>query len=117
MGGGGFLPSADGDRRRHSVPDDQLRDSVEAAVASLAGWLPVGWAFAAGMVASVNPCGFLMLPTYISYHLGTQEEGYYEQPVAKRGLQGARPWGSWRRPGSWSSWPSVGLSSPPADSG
>lgn len=63
-----------------------LRDSVEASVASLAGWLPVGWAFAAGMVASVNPCGFLMLPTYISYHLGTQEEGYYEQPVAKRGL-------------------------------
>jgi cytochrome c biogenesis protein CcdA len=63
-----------------------LRDSVEASVASVAGLLPVGWAFAAGMVASVNPCGFLMLPTYISYHLGTQEEGYYEQPVAKRGL-------------------------------
>lgn len=63
-----------------------LRDGVEAAVASVAGWLPVGWAFAAGMVASVNPCGFLMLPTYISYHLGTQEEGYYEQPVARRAL-------------------------------
>jgi len=63
-----------------------LRDGVEAAVANVASWLPVGWAFAAGMVASVNPCGFLMLPTYISYHLGTQEEGYYEQPVAKRGL-------------------------------
>jgi len=63
-----------------------LRDGVEAAVANVAGWLPVGWAFAAGMVASVNPCGFLMLPTYISYHLGTQEEGYYDQPVAKRGL-------------------------------
>jgi cytochrome c biogenesis protein CcdA len=63
-----------------------LRDSVEASVASLAGLLPVGWAFAAGMVASVNPCGFLMLPTYISYHLGTQEKGYYDQPVVKRGL-------------------------------
>ena len=44
-----------------------LRDGVEAAVANVAGFLPVGWAFAAGMVASVNPCGFLMLPTYISY--------------------------------------------------
>jgi cytochrome c biogenesis protein CcdA len=64
-----------------------LRDGVEAAVASLAGWLPVGYAFAAGMVASVNPCGFLMLPTYISYHLGTQEEGYYEQPIARRLLK------------------------------
>ena len=61
-----------------------LRDGVEAAVAGLAGWLPVGYAFAAGMVASVNPCGFLMLPTYIAYHLGTQEEGYYEQPAARR---------------------------------
>jgi cytochrome c biogenesis protein CcdA len=39
------------------------------------------------MVASVNPCGFLMLPTYISYHLGTQEVGYYEQPAATRALK------------------------------
>jgi len=61
-----------------------LRDGVEAAVGDLAGWLPVGYAFAAGMVASVNPCGFLMLPTYVAYHLGTQEEGYYAQPVARR---------------------------------
>jgi cytochrome c biogenesis protein CcdA len=64
-----------------------LRDGVEAAVANLAGWLPVGYAFAAGMVASVNPCGFLMLPTYISYHLGTQEEAYYDQPAPKRALK------------------------------
>jgi len=64
-----------------------LRDGVEAAVASVAGWLPVGYAFAAGMVASVNPCGFLMLPTYISYHLGTQEDGYYNQPAPKRALK------------------------------
>jgi cytochrome c biogenesis protein CcdA len=64
-----------------------LRDGVEAAVASVAGWLPVGYAFAAGMVASVNPCGFLMLPTYISYHLGTQEEGYYERPARQRVLK------------------------------
>ncbi len=64
-----------------------LRDGVEAAVASVAGWLPVGYAFAAGMVASVNPCGFLMLPTYVSYHLGTREEGYYAQPAANRALK------------------------------
>jgi cytochrome c biogenesis protein CcdA len=64
-----------------------LRDGVEAAVAGIAGWLPVGYAFAAGMVASVNPCGFLMLPTYLSYHLGTQEEGYYDQPAGRRLLK------------------------------
>jgi cytochrome c biogenesis protein CcdA len=56
-------------------------------VASVAGWLPVGYAFAAGMVASVNPCGFLMLPTYVSYHLGTREQGYYAQPAASRALK------------------------------
>lgn len=64
-----------------------LRDGAEAAVASLAGLLPVGYAFAAGMVASVNPCGFLMLPSYISYNLGTEEDGYYDQPAAKRALK------------------------------
>jgi cytochrome c biogenesis protein CcdA len=64
-----------------------LRDGAEAAVASLAGLLPVGYAFGAGMVASVNPCGFLMLPSYISYHLGTEEEGYYERPALKRATQ------------------------------
>jgi cytochrome c biogenesis protein CcdA len=64
-----------------------LRDGVEAAVASVAAWLPVGYAFAAGMVASVNPCGFLMLPTYISYQLGTQAEVYHRQPVLRRAGQ------------------------------
>lgn len=64
-----------------------LRDGAEAAVAGVAGWLPVGYAFAAGMVASVNPCGFLMLPTYIAYHLGTREEGYYDQPALTRALK------------------------------
>jgi cytochrome c biogenesis protein CcdA len=54
-----------------------IRDSIEAAVASVAGLLPVGFAFAAGMVASANPCGFFMLPAYISYHLGTEEDGFY----------------------------------------
>lgn len=46
-----------------------IRTSAESAIAGFAGGLPFGWAFAAGMVASVNPCGFLMLPAYLSYHL------------------------------------------------
>jgi cytochrome c biogenesis protein CcdA len=61
-----------------------VRDSAEAAVANLAGLLPVGFAFAAGMVASVNPCGFFMLPAYISYHLGAEETGFYQQSAARR---------------------------------
>jgi cytochrome c-type biogenesis protein len=61
-----------------------LRDGAEAAMSSFANLLPVGYAFAAGMVASVNPCGFFMLPSYISYHLGTEEVGFYEAHVANR---------------------------------
>lgn len=61
-----------------------IKTSAETAVAGVAALLPVGWAFAAGMVASVNPCGFLLLPAYLSYHLGTEEEGFYEQTAIKR---------------------------------
>ena len=32
-------------------------------------------AFSAGMVATLNPCGFAMLPAYLSYFMGLQEEG------------------------------------------
>ena len=34
----------------------------------------LGYAFAAGMVASVNPCGFAMLPAYLGLYLGTNEK-------------------------------------------
>lgn len=35
---------------------------------------PLALAFASGMVAAVNPCGFAMLPAYVSFFLGTEEE-------------------------------------------
>ena len=35
---------------------------------------PLGFAFAAGMVATVNPCGFAMLPAYLGLYLGTSEK-------------------------------------------
>lgn len=31
---------------------------------------PLGFAFSAGMVAAVNPCGFAMLPAYLGIYLG-----------------------------------------------
>ncbi len=34
----------------------------------------LAYAFSAGMVATVNPCGFAMLPAYISYYLATEDE-------------------------------------------
>ncbi len=35
--------------------------------------LPFGFAFAAGMVSTVNPCGFMMLPAYLGLYVGTQD--------------------------------------------
>ena len=49
--------------------------SPEQYATSIAGLLPFGYAFGAGLVASVNPCGFLMLPAYVGYHLGLDEAG------------------------------------------
>ncbi len=64
-----------------------FRYGIQASVVQLTQLLPVGYAFAAGMVASVNPCGFFMLPSYITYHLGTDEPGFYESPGWLRALK------------------------------
>lgn len=40
---------------------------------SLARFLPFGYAFAAGMVTTLSPCGIAMLPAYISLYLGAEE--------------------------------------------
>src|SRR5262245_38928360 len=54
---------------------------VESASARLSGLFlafgtkaPLGYAFVAGMVASVNPCGFVLLPAYLGYYLGDGRE-------------------------------------------
>lgn len=53
----------------------ELFSAFETSVAWFARLLPFGYAFGAGMVAAVNPCGFLMLPAFGSYYLQTQEGG------------------------------------------
>jgi cytochrome c biogenesis protein CcdA len=63
------------------------RDSIAAAAAGAADLLPFGWAFAAGMIASVNPCGFFMLPAYISYQLGTGDTVFDAASPLRRGLR------------------------------
>ncbi len=39
----------------------------------LGALLPVGYAFGAGMVAAVNPCGLALLPAYLALYLGGRE--------------------------------------------
>jgi len=35
--------------------------------------LPVSFAFAAGMIATVNPCGFIMLPSFAAFYFATEQ--------------------------------------------
>lgn len=44
---------------------------------------PLAVAFAAGLVATVNPCGFAMLPAYLSYFMGI-DTGQQTRPEAVR---------------------------------
>jgi cytochrome c-type biogenesis protein len=62
-----------------------FRDGIEAGVVDLALLLPVGYAFAAGMVASVNPCGVMMLTSYAFYQMRGEGAG---STVARRVLWG-----------------------------
>ena len=72
--------------------------------ASLVIDAPLGLAFAPGMVATVNPCGFAMLPAYLGYFLGLEGQGQgrpgEREPVARRRLCRWRPASS-----SCSAWP------------
>lgn len=36
---------------------------------------PLAYAFALGMVALINPCGFALLPAYLGFFLGLEEDG------------------------------------------
>ena len=54
------------------VADNQ--GGIETAVANLTSLLPVGFAFSAGMVASVNPCGVVMLTSFAFQRLGDAKE-------------------------------------------
>lgn len=44
---------------------------------------PFALAFAAGLVASVNPCGFAMLPAYLSFLIGTGDDDSRPAAVAR----------------------------------
>ena len=46
---------------------------------------PLGFAFAAGMVAAVNPCGFAMLPAYLGLYLGSGDTDGQAHPLRHMG--------------------------------
>lgn len=46
---------------------------------AMVDYLPVGYSFGAGMMSTVNPCGFAMLPVYLSLYMGAQETEFYQR--------------------------------------
>lgn len=47
--------------------------ALQGGVSALASYLPLGYAFSAGMVATVNPCGILLLPSLVAYYLSNNQ--------------------------------------------
>ena len=54
-----------------SVTLTTLASQATASLEALGATLPLGFAFGLGMAAAVNPCGFALLPTYLTLYLGT----------------------------------------------
>ncbi|MCI0550198.1 MAG: cytochrome c biogenesis protein CcdA [Anaerolineae bacterium] len=48
----------------------------------------LAFAFTAGMLATLNPCGWAMLPTFVSYYLGSREAGYEQRTFTNRAAEG-----------------------------
>lgn len=44
--------------------------TISGGILALGAKLPFGYAIVAGMVAAVNPCGFVLLPAYLGLYLG-----------------------------------------------
>ena len=69
-----------------AVVDNALRVSGGASqqLEDLSSLLPLGFAFGAGLVASVNPCGFAMLPAYLALYMGSTAETEQQANVFAR---------------------------------
>ena len=69
-----------------AVVDNALKVSGGASqqLEDLSGLLPLGFAFGAGLVASVNPCGFAMLPAYLALYMGSTTDTEQQTNVVAR---------------------------------
>lgn len=50
--------------------------------------LNLAFAFTAGMLATINPCGWAMLPSFIAYYLGVEEIDFGERSFTQRAREG-----------------------------
>ena len=72
---GGLLLGEDGSTGGINSIVERLSGSSTSGLGDLGSLAPLGFAFAAGMAATVNPCGFAMLPAYIGLYMGSGEQG------------------------------------------
>ncbi len=82
---GAFLTESGTSAVAHSI------EAVAAAsgnvLGNLATALPLGYAFGAGMVAAVNPCGFALLPAYLGLYLGAGDASGRPRPRQRSFVQ------------------------------
>ncbi len=76
--------------RRRSTWAPSTRPSCATLIADNLGTVvvidaPLALAFASGMVAAVNPCGFAMLPAYVTFFLGHEGDGRRPRRVRRSG--------------------------------
>lgn len=57
------------------VAVESLSARMSGALLALGTKTPFGYGFVAGMVAAVNPCGFVLLPAYLGLYLGNDQRG------------------------------------------
>jgi len=65
----------------------EIQEFALAWMEALVNILPVGYAFGAGMISTVNPCGFAMLPAYLAFYLGAGDAGFYERSATWRAFK------------------------------
>ncbi len=69
---------------------ESVSSGAGTLLGSLAAALPLGYAFGAGMVAAVNPCGFALLPAYMAMYLGERAGDGSRSSLAVRLARAAR---------------------------
>src|SRR5690606_21902230 len=68
----GRLPGHAVRRRGRADPPPDGRDRRRRAASGGRGAVLMGLSFLKGLVASVNPCAFVLLPTYLAFFLGAE---------------------------------------------
>lgn len=61
-----------------------VQTGVSQWLGQFAEILPFGYAYGAGMVSAVNPCGFAMLPVYLTLYLGAEDSEFRTRSLSFR---------------------------------